>query len=110
MSASTWRKGVNPGDIPPQGPRPIRQRRSPWLWERCEPRALLTLSINNATVVAPTSGTTDAVFTVSMSSNTNNNEEPVTVDFHTIDGMAVAGVDYQAVSGTLTFQPGETSH
>jgi hypothetical protein len=33
----------------------------------------------------------------------------VSVDFATTDGTATAGVDYRPVSGTLTFQPGETT-
>jgi len=33
----------------------------------------------------------------------------VTVHYATGDGTAVAGSDYQAASGTLTFNPGETS-
>ena len=33
---------------------------------------------------------------------------PVTVDYTTVDGTAVAGTDYQAASGTLTFAPGQT--
>ena len=36
-------------------------------------------------------------------------DQAVTVDFNTLDGSAVAGVDYVAISGTLTFNPGETS-
>jgi len=32
-------------------------------------------------------------------------DEPVTVDFTTLDGMAFAGVDYVAQAGTLTFEP-----
>lgn len=32
----------------------------------------------------------------------------VTVDFTTVDGSALAGVDYDALSGQLTFQRGET--
>jgi hypothetical protein len=34
---------------------------------------------------------------------------PVTVDYTTADGTAVAGTDYTATDGTLTFAPGETS-
>jgi hypothetical protein len=33
---------------------------------------------------------------------------PITVDFATADGTAIAGVDYGAKSGTLTFTPGKT--
>ena len=33
---------------------------------------------------------------------------PVSVDYATADGTAAAGADYTAVSGTLTFAPGET--
>ncbi|CAH1210901.1 hypothetical protein PAECIP111893_03322 [Paenibacillus plantiphilus] len=32
----------------------------------------------------------------------------VTVDYATVNGTAIAGLDYTAKSGTLTFQPGET--
>jgi uncharacterized delta-60 repeat protein len=31
-----------------------------------------------------------------------------TVDFHTVDGSAIAGQDYEAQSGTITFNPGDT--
>jgi hypothetical protein len=44
------------------------------------------------------------IFYVSLSVAT---EEAVTVNYATADGTAVAGVDYVAVSGTLTFAPGE---
>lgn len=36
-------------------------------------------------------------------------EQTVTVDYATSEGTATAGSDYTATSGTLTFQPGETS-
>ena len=39
---------------------------------------------------------------------TTSADAPVTVDFSTVDGSAVAGTDYVAQSGTLTFNPGET--
>jgi subtilisin family serine protease len=35
--------------------------------------------------------------------------QPVTVDYATADGTAVAGSDYVATSGTLTFAPGDTT-
>ena len=34
-------------------------------------------------------------------------DEAVTVDYETADGTAVAGSDYTATSGTLTFEPGD---
>ncbi len=34
---------------------------------------------------------------------------PVTVHYATVDGTAHAGIDYDAVSGDLVFQPGETT-
>lgn len=62
---------------------------------------------NSPLVVEGESGTTpvrQVVFTVSISSAVVS---PVSVDFATQDtGTAVAGVDYVANSGTLTFNPG----
>ncbi|MEM8699345.1 MAG: Calx-beta domain-containing protein, partial [Pseudomonadota bacterium] len=46
-----------------------------------------------------------AVFEVRLSQVSQN---PLRFDFTTIDGTAVAGEDYQAVSGTLVFDPGQT--
>jgi chitinase len=40
---------------------------------------------------------------------TNANSTAVSVDFATADGTAIAGSDYTSASGTLTFNPGETS-
>ena len=45
-------------------------------------------------------------FTVTLSVAS---EQAVTVNFATRDGTAVAGEDYQATAGTLTFAPGETT-
>ena len=47
------------------------------------------------------------VFAVNLSATSS---ATVTVDFHSFDGEASAGTDYQAVSGQLSFLPGETSH
>lgn len=38
------------------------------------------------------------------------NTSPVTVDFFTTDGTAVAGVDYIGTNGTLTFGPNDVIH
>ena len=55
-------------------------------------------------VVNEATSSTD--FTVTLNNPSSRN---VTVDFATADGAAVAGSDYQATSGTLTFEPGEVS-
>jgi hypothetical protein len=52
------------------------------------------------------SGTTPITFTVSLSAAY---DQAVTVNYATADDTAVAGVDYVAASGTLTFAPGETT-
>jgi hypothetical protein len=39
----------------------------------------------------------------------NGSSQAITVSYRTIDGTALANSDYTATSGTLTFQPGETS-
>ena len=51
-------------------------------------------------------GESSFTFLVSLS---NPYDEPVTVHFATADGTAIAGVDYIADSGALTFAPGEVS-
>jgi len=52
------------------------------------------------------SGTTDFVFNVTLSAPY---DLTVTVDYATRDGAALAGTDYVAASGMLTFAPGVTS-
>src|SRR6185369_1739205 len=66
----------------------------------------VTLAINDVTITEGASGTSVANFTVSLSSASSNT---VTVNYATADTTAVAGVDYVATSGTLTFTPGQTS-
>ncbi len=65
----------------------------------------LTLSISDATITEGDAGTTNAVFTVHLS---KTNDQIISVDFATADGSALAGLDYIATNGTLTFNPGET--
>lgn len=68
--------------------------------------ALPTLSINDVTITEGNTGTTLAVFTVSLSAASN---QTVTVNYATAQGTATADSDYTTTSGTLTFAPGITS-
>ncbi|WP_230169023.1 Calx-beta domain-containing protein [Roseomonas sp. CECT 9278] len=63
------------------------------------------IAIGDITVAEGTGGTTTATVTVTLTSTAS----PVTLDWATADGTAVAGQDYTAATGTLTFDPGETS-
>jgi ribosomal protein L24E len=65
-----------------------------------------TLSVADAVTTEGDSGTTPMSFAVTL---TTPNTQPVTVRFATADGSAKAPDDYQATSGTLTFNPGETA-
>ena len=65
-----------------------------------------SLSINDVAVVEGNSGTTNAVFTVTLSAASG---QTVTVNYATADGTAAQPADYTAVSGTLTFAPGQTT-
>jgi len=62
-------------------------------------------SFSDASVVEGDSGTTGAVFTITLSPHT----DVVTVGYATVDGLATAPADYQATSGQLVFNPGENS-
>jgi CSLREA domain-containing protein len=65
-----------------------------------------SVSVSDAGLVEPASGTATAVFNVGLSYPSG---KVVTVNFATADGTAKAGSDYQAASGTLAFAPGETT-
>lgn len=69
----------------------------------------LTVGVKeNITVNEGDSGETDAVFTIALSAPSAH---PVTVTYSTQDGTAVstgAAADFQAVTDTVTFAPGET--
>src|SRR5262249_57570635 len=81
------------------------------IWVRSGQGKLLdddaALSIDDVSKVEGDSGTADAVFTVSIPFAS---ALAVTVHFATADGTATAANnDYQATSGDLTFNPGDTS-
>jgi hypothetical protein len=65
-----------------------------------------TASVNSVSVTEGNSGTTNAVFTVSLSAAYS---KTITVNYSTADGAATAGSDYTSTSGTLTFAPGQTT-
>lgn len=71
-----------------------------------QPPVLPTLSIGNATITEGNSGTVNMTFTVTLS---QASASAVTVQYATADGTAIAGSDYTAASGTLTFAAGQTS-
>ena len=67
---------------------------------------VVTLSIADVTVTEGNSGTTNAVFTVTLSAASG---QTITVDYATSNSTATAGSDYTATSGSLTFAVGDTS-
>ena len=69
------------------------------------PRRRPSLSITRRQLNEGNSGSTSALFTVSLSAAASG---PVTVKYATTNGTATAGSDYQAASGTLTFAAGQT--
>ena len=62
------------------------------------------ISIGDTSVVEGNSGTTAAVFRISLSAPST---VPVSVSFRTVDGSARSPADYQARTGTVEFQPGQ---
>ena len=66
---------------------------------------LTTVRADNVRVVEGNNGTTAAVFTVRLEGRPML---PVTVSYATADVTALAGSDYVAASGVLSFAPGES--
>ncbi|MCB0033499.1 MAG: lamin tail domain-containing protein, partial [Anaerolineales bacterium] len=66
---------------------------------------IVTLA-SDVSVVEGNSGSTTLTFTATLSTAS---VVTATMDYATADGSATAGSDYTAVSGSLTFAPGETS-
>lgn len=67
---------------------------------------LPSLAINDVSLTEGNSGTTNAVFTVTLSAASG---QTVTVNYASADGTAAQPGDYTATSGTLTFTPGQTT-
>jgi CSLREA domain-containing protein len=65
-----------------------------------------SVSVSDQTVTEGNSGTTDAVFTVSLSAASG---KTVTVHAATSDGTATQPSDYASTSGQVQFAPGQTS-
>lgn len=99
------------GEFTRRGSRPNTRRtaksRCPEV-EGMESRQLLTtyVSIANTKLTEGTGANSTMNFTVSLATPST---VPVTVAFQTVDKTAVAGIDYNATNGTLTFNPGETT-
>ena len=66
----------------------------------------VVLAVADASVLEGNRGTRRLDLTVTLS---QSSADSVTVNYATANGTAVATQDYAATSGTLTFQPGETS-
>ncbi|HEY5401711.1 MAG TPA: PQQ-dependent sugar dehydrogenase, partial [Pyrinomonadaceae bacterium] len=64
-----------------------------------------TVAINDVSITEGNSGTSTATFTVLLSPASS---QTVTVNYATADNSALAGSDYVAASGTVTFLPGQT--
>ena len=90
-----------------RGGRPAGYRFRPTL-ELLENRQLLTVSVSvsNSVLMEGDSGTSNMLFVVSRSGATNTD---LKVDYQTVDGSAVAGIDYTAESGTLDIPVGQSS-
>jgi hypothetical protein len=70
-------------------------------------KAQPSLSINDVSIAEGNSGTTNLIFTVTLSAASNLT---VNVNYATANGTAtLADNDYQAASDTLTFNPGEVT-
>ena len=64
------------------------------------------LSVNDVSIAEGNSGLKNLVFTVSLN---NASSKAITVNYATSNGTAIAGSDYVAKNGSLTFAPGVTA-
>ena len=65
-----------------------------------------SISIQNVSVLEGNAGSKNATFTVTLSQAST---QTVTVNYATANNTAIAGTDYIATNGTLTFTPGSLS-
>lgn len=65
-----------------------------------------SLSVADVNLREGTTASSTALFTVTLSEASTL---PVTVQYATSDGSAIAGQDYTAITGSLTFEPGQLS-
>ena len=100
-SAGTWTVTVRGYNVP-LGPQPFALAVAGQL----SPPPPVELSINDVSVTEGQSGTTNAVFSVTLSAASSST---VTVGYATADGSASAGSDYVAQTGNLSFTAGQTS-
>lgn len=71
-----------------------------------DPGEPVALAVANAAVLEGNRGTSNLAVAVTLS---RGSSQTITVSYATANGTAAATQDYAATSGTLTFQPGETS-
>jgi CSLREA domain-containing protein len=64
------------------------------------------IKINNISIIEGNSGTKTGTVTVTLNAVT---DKTVTVNYTTANNNAIAGIDYTATSGQLSFAPGETT-
>ncbi len=105
----SWNETINPGQVVNVGftanyagstPPPVTNLNLSTI-NTPLPAPLPTLSINDL-AIGEDKG--NAVFTVTLSQSSTT---PVSINFATANGTAIAGQDYTSRTGTLTFNPGE---
>ena len=107
---SIWAEYSELGDLRPGNNGVIVSRASLVTFEVSvggpDPGEPVVLAVADASVLEGNRGPSKLAVVVTLSSASR---EAITVSYRTVDGTALAKSDYTATSGTLTFQPGETS-
>ncbi len=96
----------NQGSTPPEPPTSLVNSGLQGFCVASRPLPFPQITISDALVFEGDSGTTNAIFEVTLIGGSN---QVVTVDYSTADNSATAGSDYTATSGTLVFNPGESN-